>query len=457
MAAAAYLMTLWMVAMLSGGCTANAPPPERIIPSTADENGWHLSFAPGARDTRGRLAGGTEIINLVAHNGRLYAGNGYWMDTVGYRNVPWAQVLVLDEPNGQWQVDLELKRVHMRTTVLKSLTFRTDGQGQPLDPPVTRLIAGSDHNANGRLKGERKTHLWIRNDTTDRWVKTILESSRYGRRSIRALTVHRDQVTGVDRIFAAAGALGIYSGVYDRRVRGEIRWDPEPELGPVTVRPMSLAEVNGQLYASVGAKIYRREDGRAPRWTVVYRDNTPEHWHLGGIRALTPIPHPDGEGKAILFSHHYRIIRLDPANGYRATVELNLTDFLTQNWGRAANDIIVAAYEDMLPITDPVSGETVHMIGIVARVEGGPSRSGWYPGAGYAIRYPDQRYRYFEVNGRWAPGKPQLVATRAYVHSPFPREAKQYVYVGGFDAAFLDAHNTAWIYRASIATVLGYE
>lgn len=76
---------------------------------------------------------------------------------------------------------------------------------------------------------------------------------------------------------------------------------------------------------------------------------------------------------------------------------------------------------------------------------------------GYAIRYPDQRYRYFEVNGRWAPGKPQLVATRAYVHSPFPREAKQYVYVGGFDAAFLDAHNTAWIYRASIATVLGYE
>ena len=30
---------------------------------------------------------------------------------------------------------------------------------------------------------------------------------------------------------------------------------------------------------------------------------------------------------------------------------------------------------------------------------------------------------------------------------PFPEDAARYVYFGGFDANFLDAHNTAWIFR----------
>ena len=80
------------------------------------------------------------------------------------------------------------------------------------------------------------------------------------------MIVHRDRETGVDRIFVAAGALGIYSGVYDPGQPGLVRWDQSPELGPVAIRPMSFAEANGRLYASAGGSVYRRMDGPAPAW-----------------------------------------------------------------------------------------------------------------------------------------------------------------------------------------------
>jgi len=41
---------------------------------------WQQCFKAGSADP---LIGGTEIIHLVAHKGRLYAGNGYWMDPRG--------------------------------------------------------------------------------------------------------------------------------------------------------------------------------------------------------------------------------------------------------------------------------------------------------------------------------------------------------------------------------------
>ena len=45
-------------------------------------SGWQQSFKAGVIDaSTGEPIGGTEIIHLVAHKGRLYAGNGYWMDT----------------------------------------------------------------------------------------------------------------------------------------------------------------------------------------------------------------------------------------------------------------------------------------------------------------------------------------------------------------------------------------
>ena len=101
---------------------------------------------------------------------------------------------------------------------------------------------------------------------------------------------------------------------------------------------------------------------------------------------------------------------------------------------------------------DPATGRTVHIMGVQGRVSGRPTLGGWYPGGSYLIRCPDRSYRLKEVNGRWKPGKPMLVAVRTSALSPFPEDAGC-VYFGGFDANFRAAHNTAWVFRAPVETV----
>jgi len=424
-----------------------------------NDTGWEPSFKAGMIDeSTGRPIRGTEIIHLAAHKGRLYAGNGYWMATRGYDNVAWAQVLVLDSRDGTWKVDLALGPGHLRVTALQSVTFTTDARGKPLAPPVNLLLAASDIQS-----GTRESNIWTRDDDRNTWVKTTLKGDSPHRRSTRAFAVHRDRRTGVDRIFVAAGALGIHSGVYDPSQPGRIRWDREAELGPVTIRPMAFAEANGRLYASAGVCVYRRTDGPSPAWEKVYCDDTREHWELGGIRGLTPVPSPDGPGQSVLFSHTDRIIRIDPDDDHRATVELQIRPLLQESWKAAVPGSIIAAYSDMLPLTDPATGRTVHIMGVQGRIERGAADKnyradtfyGWYAGGSYLIREPDRSYRLKEVNGRWEPGKPKLVAPRTFVVSPFPEDAGRYVYFGGFDANFFPALDTAWIFRASVETVLG--
>ncbi|NIP24722.1 MAG: hypothetical protein GWN55_04845 [Phycisphaerae bacterium] len=421
-------------------------------------NGWEQSFRAGMIDqSTGKPIRGTEIVHLVAHKGRLYAGNGYWMDTRGYANIPWAQVLVLDSRKGAWKVDLALGPGHLRVTALKSVTFTTDADGKALPASVNLLLAASDIQS-----GNRKSYIWTRDDDNNTWVKTTLQAGPKYRRSTRALTVHRDRRTGIDRIFVAAGALGIYSGVYDANLPGRIRWDKKAELGPVNIRPMSFTEANGNLYVSAGVSVYRRTDGPSPVWEKVYSDNTRQHWELGGVRGLTAVPAPKGTPDSILFSHTDRIIRIDPGDGHRPTVELNIRQLLQKSWGTAVRGSIIAAYSDMMPLKDPATGRTVHIMGVQARIERGDRNKkyrpdtffGWYAGGSYLIRQSHQSYRLREVNGSWAPDKPKLVAPRTFAISPFQDDHGRYVYFAGFDANFFPALDTAWIFRAPIETVL---
>ena len=421
---------------------------------------WEQSFKAGEIDDAGRLVGGTEIVHLVSHKGRLYAGNGYWMDTRGYANIPWSQVLVLDSPDATWKVDLALGPRHLRVTALKSVTFTTDADGKALAAPVNLLLAASDIQG-----GKRESNIWTRNDETNAWAKTTLPAGHELRRSTRAFAIHRDRQTGVDRIFVAAGALGIYGGVYDAGRPGKIRWDEKAELGPVTIRPMSFVEANGSLYASAGVSVYERADGTAPVWEKVYSDGTREHWELGGIRGLSAVPSPNGSGESILFSHTDRIIRVDPNDDHKATIELRIRPLLARSWGTDVKGSIIAAYSDMMPLEDPATGRTVHIMGVQGQIErAGKDKEyrpdtygGWYAGGSYLIRESDRSYRLKEVNGRWEPGKPKLVAPRTFAISPFPGDAAGHVYFAGFDCNFFPALDTAWVFRAPIETVLGAD
>ena len=365
-------------------CTGDVPAVRARSPQPASAEGWESCFKAGMIDaSTGKPIRGTEIVHLAAHKGRLFAGNGYWMDTRGYENTPWAQVLVLDSQTGTWKVDLALGPGHLRVTVLKSVTFTTDADGRKLAAPVNLLLAASDIQ-----RGKRESHVWTRNDETGAWARTTLPAGHELRRSTRAFAIHRDRQTGVDRIFVAAGAPGIFSGVYDAGLPGKIRWDRKAELGPVSIRPMAFAVANGTLYASAGVSVYRRTDGTAPAWEKVYSDSTPEHWELGGIRGLTAVPSPGGPGESILFSHTDRIIRVDPNDDHKSTVELRIRPLLAKSWGTEVPGSVIAAYSDMMPLKDPTTGRTVHIMGVQGRIQRGGNQKryrpdtfgGWYAG-----------------------------------------------------------------------------
>jgi len=87
-------------------------------------------------------------------------------------------------------------------------------------------------------------------------------------------------------------------------------------------------------------------------------------------------------------------------------------------------------------------------------VQSKDARGGHYAGALYAIRDGAGSYRLAEVNGRIDGNNPALEATRAYVLSPFAADAGRVVYMGGFDCNFVRCSDTAWIFRADVATIL---
>jgi hypothetical protein len=48
----------------------------------------------------------------------------------------------------------------------------------------------------------------------------------------------------------------------------------------------------------------------------------------------------------------------------------------------------------------------------------------------------------------------KLWAIRTLIVSPFPDDKGEVLYLGGYDAGFEPAHNTAWLYRVGIDTAL---
>ncbi len=136
----------------------------------------HLSFQPslhaGTSDADGKPIVGTEIMHLVPHQGRLYAGNSLWMESD--RQVPKAcQILVLDSPHGPWKVDHQFTKRNLRLAALRSFTLTTDGSGKAIRP-VPMLLAAPDVTVHGTVQ------IVSRDDTTGTWAPmNFAEASKY--------------------------------------------------------------------------------------------------------------------------------------------------------------------------------------------------------------------------------------------------------------------------------------
>jgi catechol 2,3-dioxygenase-like lactoylglutathione lyase family enzyme len=432
---------------------------------------------PGARDPLGRTLNATETTALVAHGGSLFASFGATRRSAaedpafqGYG------VFRKDSAEGPWQVDLDLGPAPFRVSTMTSAELTTDWRGRRLAAPARILVASP---------WLTRKELLVRDDAAGAWVAApvpVGPELRPGESfAARAFGRHVDQVTGVHALFAGANlhvaaAVGefpaaVYRAAYDPAAPGGLRWAAEVELTGVG-RIMGFAECNGELYLAAGilddtplsGGVFRRLDGPAPRWEQVYR--WPEYdlasWddEVRIMRGLSAVPDPAGGGHEVLLGfRHYPepvIERIDPRRGHAATVELNLAEFFGRalHGGGKYGGPIRAAYNGFVPMTDPATGQMVHLTGVQIYHPAFPTAP--HNGSFYLVRHRDGTYDWGQVLDPDHPVTPDraLDATRTILASPFLEDRGRVLYFGGYDGAFVD-NRTAWIYRAVLPRAPG--
>jgi hypothetical protein len=429
--------------------TANSTSPE--------ETGylsWQISYSAGVTDSQGNYLGGTEIMDIVAHKGKLYASISMWMDTPslnGSDNEPkkGCQLLVKDSPDSPWRLEHQFPVTNLRLTSLESFTFTKDGVGSLLSEPVTILMCAPTTIGN--------VSIYSRDDISGRWTEMVVGFS-YKYTDVRSMGLHRDKFTGMERVFMASKETGVISGVYDATLPGKIRWDETPELTGLQGRPMAFCECNGSLYMAAKPAVYLRIDGEKPHWETIYSYHTPAGDAASGMRGLTSVPNPEGSGEVLLMTLEGdadQILYLDPSNNHAPTVELSIIDYLSKQLGTSKQGGAIAAYNDMCWVKNPNTGEKVLLVGLAAFLRNA-NGTGSTIFTGYFIRYLDGSYELEQIPPIPEPKRsnPELCGTRTIAISPFSLDNDQVVYAGGYDAAGKPAHNTAWIYQASLQDVL---
>jgi len=232
-------------------------------------------------------------------------------------------------------------------------------------------------------------------------------------------------------------------------------------VAAVTSGSAALPSVMAASTPRSGSRSMSGSTGRSRIGHLVYTNAYPGHSETG-LRGLTTVPSPSGHGEVLLAAvegNAARIVRVDPRDGSEAT-ELNLADFLVQRWGMRAG-YVIAAYNNMAKIRDPGGGEAL-LIGLEAFIPlSAPVTAGHnVVNVGYGRLEAGGWYLVRRSNGHFdlgqipaGPGR-ALVAIRSIRASPFPQE-RDALYFAGYDANKAPAHNTAWIFRSTLAAVIG--
>ncbi len=429
---------------------------------------WKQSLPLRSGDPRITAIGGTELRALTVFDNKLFAAVGYWMDIEkASPGLPGAQVLRLDGADASWQIDLELDdtgsgglKKYQAISTLQEVRFTIDQHKQRLAHPVQLLLAG----------------VWKRDVGLDAfsrvigsgfypWTRTPIPGQEAAPRGtqIRAFSLHKDQTTGDEMVFAGA-SNAIFVGRYDAERQG-IAWQPRPEwhaeganIPSGASRIASFADCNGKLYATAHDTIFERVDGSSPSWRKIFE--TPIYLpspRVTGLRGLTCIRDPSGLASVLLVgvedkpSRIYRIDTgaADPAGQYKATMELDVSSFLTSTLGVETTYAIVA-YNNMTEYPDTAGTCPRLLIGLESIT---PQAAEWFgdrhynPHAYYLLRDCRGNYALRVIRDKQIEPEPQLVSVRTLSVTPFPSDPPGTVYAGGFDANHNAVHNTAWLYK----------
>jgi hypothetical protein len=392
-----------------------------------------VSLAAGQPDVNGNVLEGTELQNMVAFGGKLFAAIGIWEDTSPPASGP--QIIALNSPTGKWQQDTSFPG-HVRIDSLEPITFTTNASGVALPSSVTMLAASVD----GAL---------FTRGTNGTWTDVHLP----GTLTVRAIGTHQDAFTHVDELFIGSGVPdgvtpgAIYTAVYDPTQPGSLRVAPTAEFTGYVNRVMAFVEVDGRLLFVAKPGLYERTDGFSPSWSEVANiPPVPDSVNNSGLRGLTvvgsnpPVVLAGLEGDAGL------IYSFNPTTF--AYTDFSIGTLLQQQWGLGLSQYIISAYNNMPQVTDSLVGGPVNLIGLQAHNPNLAS-SAWY-----LVRTVSGQYTLHQVTDLTALSPLGLVAVRTICLSPFAADQGQALYLGGYDANFMPAHNTAWLYRVGLQTAL---
>lgn len=451
---------------LPESCMGLCPSPwsARAATSPADEP-YSISYAAGGHDSRGNFLGGTEFINLVAFQGKLYGGIGYWMDDPNYfSDHP-------DPPSGAQIVVLDSKRTGWRQ---EAVFNQRNPRGRFSFTRLSSMDVVSFHNfdANGNNSGVRANFLIASLDgpsgalyaqaAPGSWVDLKVPTSS----AVRAFIVHYDPVAKADLLFAGSGKLHVFgainSGVYVSSASGPtIQWNSNAEVSDLPDRVMSFVNCGGRLFAAAKPSIYERDDSTG-QWREFYTYNIANPFdqtkYVSGFRALTCIDDPNQPGqKAILTGFEGSagdILHINIQSG-QATSELRARQLLTQSGLNPGKDII-EAYSAIPELSH--NNQNLWLFGTLHRsVRPDQPSSAWLlsrsgtnsPGySAHEVRALSWPYQRSDQN---------LWSIRTIAVSPFPEDQGKVLYIGGYDGHFRPDHNTAWLYRVGINTVMGED
>jgi hypothetical protein len=427
---------------------------------------WSKSFTAGNNDINGNFLGGSEVLQLIDHKKKLYASIGYWQDqnNIWYggtnNNIGWGQIISLDSPNGQWKEDLNLGSSYLRPEVLKQIIFTKNTSGNLLSSPDTLLLtAGYSINY---LTSTVTVKSFVKDDINNVWKESQIVQGGFPageNYSIRDVEVFTDQLTGLERVYASVGTKGIFVGTYNPSSPGKIDWVSNPEIGPIGIRSLGIATANNTMYFSSGNKLYRRNDGSIVSYSVAhdFSDlNTTINSAVGGVRGLTTIQNSNANNEALLLmwcpngQSNGVIYRLeaDGQGGFNRFYETKISLMVESYLPGSSVNYLLGAYNEFYEYIDPITNDTIHLIGFEADISGGgfPTWNGYYKGALFAKRETNIQYTIEEINGPISTNDAALVANRCYVKSPFDNE-QGVIYYGGFDPNSNASTNMAWVYK----------
>lgn len=460
-------------------------PDYRGTPSGFTRMEFRSSLFAGGQDPQGTHLGGTETLHLVPHLGRLYAsqgsrGNFPYPDTLDplgliQRWPTWSggQVLYKDSASSPWRVDEAappIFRAHLRVEALAEVTLITHSDGRLREDPAPMLIAGLSDFAD---RGERLASVRTRMEgPSPTWEESHVATTSEPANTL-SFGTHLDRATGVHHLFAGLSNGEIYRGGFNLLANGHLEWaSQDPELGgagPV----LRFAEANGFLYAATALRqtatsapllggLYVRRDTQR-QWVLVHQWPSPTNVVTAPeavrvAQGLTAVPEPHGGGRQVLlvgvsWSGTIELIdpKPDPDQGHVVTVELDVRDFLARRWRDETirHATIRFADDGFAPARDPVTGETVHLLGL--GIEAPATSVLPAHGAYFLIRHSDGTYEAPALDTFLAPLSPgrTLRGVRAIAFAPFADETHAGLYFGGYDTGDAEAHHTGWILEGS--------